>query len=575
MAHEDASDASRRRRGLSVCISHVDCSPKYQTQYVIRVTDFHADAYERTVRRPYSEFRRLRLHLLDVLKKLKDDELSQKCYKQIEVLVFPPKRLFGSRSESVVRTRAKTLNKWITRVLAVTTDYRKEQKLLATENPSMSTEGSVLVLEVLKTFFTSRVEELNLAPLQRSQSARVPAATEVRVASRNIAASYNEHSNTNRMVTHEGPPVVASRAWPDEKPSMVINKSILKSGDRPSRLSPSRRTRTQFSEPSPYISDASSSHQTKNNPVDTHRSSSSTASSTENSFISTPSGRTKSNLTRLSLAKTEMAPSTINRSIISTTNHSMIQGNTGRQSVVKDARFSLAKPKVNKRLPAGNEADIIAEVERELLDTGLTVDTAHMLLRYIDRFLVKATQRMPGCYRITPDNWLAIDAERLCMELEDALFDPTSMQLVLCGDGEWRIPTALEGYIQHKWAVHHNKAMDELGDESEPELDDEVVTKSTRKTQPRFSRHDIDEIEQMMNDGNASRSQVKQLRRQLEEGNWDRRTLRRRGEDEDDDDSDDSLGEEEDIDFETYARRKSRKSRYSAFQTDYTGGGLV
>ncbi|KAF0699915.1 Aste57867_9538 [Aphanomyces stellatus] len=578
-----ASGIGERRRGLSVRISHADCSPVQQTQYVVRVRDFQTDSYERTVRRPYSEFRRLRTDLLETLKECADDSLSMKAYKQIQVVSFPPKRLFGSRSESVVRTRAKALNKWITRILAITTEYRKAQKALVDEDPSASTLGSAMLLDTLKDFFMSRVEELNLIQLDKAHS--LPIATsssmppEIRVALRTVSSSFHDHSDNRDDVHMDGRP---------PKPS--AHKSILKSSDR-AKLSPtsSRRNKTRFSlaEPPSFEAYAAAnlSSNTSSSSEETHQrtSSSSTApSSFAGSFAGNRPVRIKSSAQSVSFHK---APA--QRSVRAT---SIVQHH--RASLTRDARYSLTHPKVVKRLPAGDDAAIVLQAETELQNLGLVPETAQMILRYMDRFLVKATQRQPGCYRITPDNWLAIDAERLCSELEDALFDPDSMQHVLFHDGEWRIPPALEGYIQHKWAVHHNTAMDEMDDDSDQEEElVEVNTRSMRKTAPRFSRHDIDEIEMLMSSGTASRSQVKQLRRQLDEGGWDRRGKLLANDSDDDGESAvgrvvpttkcdgdrDSLGEEEEIDFATYAYRKSqmRKDQRRTSSAYLDSGGLV
>ncbi|RHZ00552.1 hypothetical protein DYB37_005269 [Aphanomyces astaci] len=591
-----------RRRGLSVHISHVDCSPIQQTQYVIRVADFYTDAYERTVRRPYSEFRRFRFHILDLLKLCTDgDDLSQRVSKQIEALVFPPKRFFGARSEAVVRTRANALNKWITCVLAITTEYRKAQKNLAVCDPSASTQGSAILLDALKTFLTSRVEELQLInplPLEKSQSLPMPPPVDMKGRGlpqrRTSSSHHNSHERSNNVESSTSTLQVTSTAPLVALPALTMNdinhiassviksssgRSILKSHDRlASSGSGMRKTKTRFSIAEPSETSFSNNCCTSNSSEGAHHhrssSSSTAASSAEGSFSN--------------LAKTELSARLKSTSSSNQSRHSMHHHNH-RGSVVKDARFSMTQPKVIKRLPAGDESDIVIAAETELQSMGLSTDTAAMVLRYMDRFLVKATQRQPGCYRITPDNWLAIDAERLCTELEEALFNPAHMQAMLFSGGEWRIPQALEGYIQHKWAVHHNTAMDEQADDSDDDEPDdshaETLTKSARKNPSLFSRHDIDEIEQLMSEGTASRSQVKQLRRQLDEGNWDRHATRRRAiplmdnalSNSDDDNDNDSLGEEEDIDFATYARRKSGKTttpkpRAPAFQDH---GGLV
>jgi hypothetical protein len=109
----------------------------------------------------------------------------------------------------------------------------------------------------------------------------------------------------------------------------------------------------------------------------------------------------------------------------------------GARTSSKDVHDSSAEQKVTEKAQRGLEA------------LGLTRETSVMLLRYMDKFVAKAMIRQPGCYRITADNRLAIDAERLAIELEEALFDLAEMTRVLQDptSAEWRPLCAFEGTL--------------------------------------------------------------------------------------------------------------------------------
>ncbi|OQR99121.1 hypothetical protein THRCLA_06608 [Thraustotheca clavata] len=548
--------SSDDKSGLVVAITHVDYSPSDRTQYVIRVIDHGVDGLEKTVRRPYHEFRELRMELLDIMKPLASDAGNARFLHSIEEISFPSKRFFGSRSETVVKTRAEALDKWLTKVLLATHEYRKAQKRKSAHDSSFSTQGSVLVLNALRQFLMTDIEEIDrvpLEPIDPNDLKVVPIPKRHSMPMENLRAPSPHEENERHTANIPGyAPTHSPRTeWSKEKSnsassvattrvessssvssnlsSSVPIKSILKSNERPPSLNRTQRSKTRFEEPQ---RDASRS----------------TARS--------------SNMTSIS------RPRDVNSSFL------------------KDARYASNKPVVLKRLPSGNEDQIIQKAETELQTLGLTRDTALMLLRYLDKFLAKAMIRQPGCYRITPDNWLAIDPERLCLELEEALFDPKDMQLVLQDDRtlEWRIPPALEGYIQFKWTMDNHKKASEESDDSGDESEVEIVSFRGKK-KSRFSEHEIDEIEAMMSNGNASREQMKQLRRQIHEENWDRYTRpgesARRGaaisDDEEEnlhlssasssksstaaaavfEDSDSDIGENED--FESFIQRKSQK----------------
>ncbi|OQR97613.1 hypothetical protein ACHHYP_10187 [Achlya hypogyna] len=548
------------KAGLIVAITHVDYTPMDRTQYVIRVTDYGVDGVEKTVRRPYHEFRELRTKILAIMKPLASDSTNARYLSSVESLSFPSKRLFGSRTEAVVKTRAEALDKWLTKLLLHTHEYRKAQKRKSSHDSSFNTMGSVLVLDALRAFLMTDVEEINRMPL--------------------VPIDPAEHKVVPMPKRHSMPL--------DSHRSHTVNDENERHTDNLPGYGPSISPRSQWTkEKSNSASSVATTHA---------ESSSSLSSSAGLSSSLPPKSILKSNerpvSTRQTRAKTRFEePTEASRPRPRSNRTSLSRSRDVNSSFLKDARYASTRPVVLKRLPSGNEAQIVQNAEAELQELGLSRDCALMLLRYLDKFLAKAMIRQPGCYRITPDNWLAIDAERLCLELEEAYFNPTEMTQVLqdATTLEWRIPPRLEGYIQFKWTMdNHKKASEDSDDSDESEV--EIVSFRGKK-KSRFSEHEIDEIEAMMSNGNASREQMKQLRRQLHEENWERFSRpgesARRGanysddeEEEDvvtissralpgsvavaaaaqafeDSDSDSDVGENED--FESFIQRKSQK----------------
>ncbi|KDO35499.1 hypothetical protein SPRG_00346 [Saprolegnia parasitica CBS 223.65] len=514
--------STEEAKGLVVAITHVDYTPADRTQYVIRVTDHQIHGVEMTVRRPYHEFRELRAKILAIMKPLAMDSANGRFLAAVEALSFPSKRLFGSRTESVVKTRAEALDKWLTKVLLCTHEYRKAQKRKSTHDASFNTQGSVLVLDALKEFLTTDIEEINRVP--------VPMA--------------GDEPKVVPMPKRHSMPMESQRGGS----SSMTNENERHTDNLPG-YAPTLSPRSQWTKEK---SNSASSVATTR-----HESSSSLASNSSLSSSLPPRSILKSNerpvSTRQTRAKTrfedqpEPTPTKSSHRHRSSNRSSLSRSRDVNSSFLKDARYASTKPVVLKRIPSGNEAQIVGNAETELQSLGLTRDGALMLLRYLDKFLAKAMIRQPGCYRITPDNWLAIDAERLCLELEEAFFDPSEMTRVLL-DGnthEWRIPPKLEGYIQFKWTMDNHKKASEDSDDSD---DSEVEIVSFRgKKKSRFSEHEIDEIEAMMSNGNASREQMKQLRRQLHEENWERYSRPGESAARGNDISDDEASDDEDV----------------------------
>jgi hypothetical protein len=105
-------------------------------------------------------------------------------------------------------------------------------------------------------------------------------------------------------------------------------------------------------------------------------------------------------------------------------------------------------------------------------------------------------------------------------------------------------------YIQFKWRMRQQQRASEDSDDSEEEtLMPMRVEKRPahyqsdgwlRKKNHHFSSNKVDEIEYMINEGNASRSQMMQLRRQLQEAKTDMKMARHKNSNEASDDERDS-----------------------------------
>lgn len=111
---------------LVVAINRVEFTIAAQTLYVIKVQQ---DADEWEVKRTYSDFRKLRDDVARVMKSSAHADTSSYTFTAAaHELPFPAKRLFGSRSERVVRERAVELHHFVIRLLLLTHTYRKAQK---------------------------------------------------------------------------------------------------------------------------------------------------------------------------------------------------------------------------------------------------------------------------------------------------------------------------------------------------------------------------------------------------------------------------------------------------------------
>lgn len=178
---------------------------------------------------------------------------------------------------------------------------------------------------------------------------------------------------------------------------------------------------------------------------------------------------------------------------------------------------------------------ISIDAQKEL-ERYLTEYSAIMILRYVDRFISKATTKAPGCYQVT-DRRLVIDSERFLEELEDTFTDlPANFceNFQLEATGEWVFPKALDAYVQMKWnAFQESLAMSRRGgarysvdddsDDSDYEYEGGSGGDGYMKPKKQFTTEEEDVLQEMIANGTAGKDQVLRLRRQLSEQGWNRR----------------------------------------------------
>ncbi|TYZ65734.1 hypothetical protein PybrP1_011995 [[Pythium] brassicae (nom. inval.)] len=137
---------------LVVSIGRVEFTIAAQTLYVVKVQQ---DADEWEVKRTYSDFRKLRDDVARVMKSnAHADASSDEFAAAAHELPFPAKRLFGSRSERVVRERAVELHHFLIRLLLLTHTYRKAQKQQLDDDPhaQQTPQASATVFFLLRDF---------------------------------------------------------------------------------------------------------------------------------------------------------------------------------------------------------------------------------------------------------------------------------------------------------------------------------------------------------------------------------------------------------------------------------------
>ncbi|TDH67612.1 hypothetical protein CCR75_002309 [Bremia lactucae] len=114
---------------LVVSIGHAEFTANRDVLYVIKVQQ---DEDEWEVRRTYSDFRKLRDDVQRTMKDARahilDDSCSNEFALGLQELVFPSKRLFGSKKDHVVKERAVELYRFLIKLLFLTHKYRKAQK---------------------------------------------------------------------------------------------------------------------------------------------------------------------------------------------------------------------------------------------------------------------------------------------------------------------------------------------------------------------------------------------------------------------------------------------------------------
>lgn len=260
---------------------------------------------------------------------------------------------------------------------------------------------------------------------------------------------------------------------------------------------------------------------------------------------------------------------------------------TGLVTPFNSASMIIEDPSVSK---ARLSPQAISKNAMEELGRYLSEKSAVMVLRYLDRFVSKATTKAPGCYSVDAQRRLVIDSERLLEELEDTFADlPADFYENFQGSaiGEWAMPKALDAYIQMKWTsfqgslantgqsgdrsshtYHHHSDSDDDSDDSGDEFEQ---SGGYLKPSKQFTQEEAGMLEEMIANGTAGKEQVLRLSRQVSDKRWQhpggkaRNPKLQNDEDADDDDSDTDEDEDSKWSVQRYqeehnARRKGRLS---------------
>lgn len=222
---------------LVVAIAHVEFTIANQTLYVVNVQQ---DTDEWEVRRTYSDFRRLRDDVARVMKREcsasgSGDACSQQFAAAVHDLPFPAKRLFGSRSDRVVRERAVELHQFLIKLLLLTHTYRKAQKQLYDGQTHVTPQASASVFYLLRDF---------LKPVASASGKSTGSRSDYGGASSSVNGSTNGQSDNDddlamrRMIReskmlsmrtsghqHQPPPATAAALKTKSAPNVLVYNS--------------------------------------------------------------------------------------------------------------------------------------------------------------------------------------------------------------------------------------------------------------------------------------------------------------------------------------------------------------
>ncbi|KAF1334341.1 Phox domain containing protein, partial [Globisporangium splendens] len=498
---------------LVVAIGHVEFTLANQTLYVVNVQQ---DADEWEVRRTYSDFRKLRDDVLRVMSRQQhaNDQSSLEFARSVGNTPFPPKRLFGSRKDRVVKERAVELHHFLIRLLLLTHTYRKAQKAQLSENVQ-SEQASASVFFLLRDF----LKPLGAAPANSANSASANGEheetshrviRESKILAMRSSSGNHTMTNTTRSA-HDSPPplnpppvqapsvktpaqmmlrqessipILEEELPPQRKKTLSIGGLTHHAGRSVSSASSqqqqngersrqdsnasnasyystasSRKLSNTASEPDTAAHGVSSYTAAPSAPVATTSSSSSSATTVLSSSTSSVPSRTKSSYNGSHSRSYTDENRTFSSSAIEgrrpKSKHASSSSSSSSHARSKPRSISTKELRTSERkskLSPQLAVQAISIQAQKELERYVSEYSAIMILRYVDRFISKAVMKTPGPYRVQNER-LVIDSERFYEELDDMFKDlPANFESNFKNVvGEWRFPLALDAYVQMKW----------------------------------------------------------------------------------------------------------------------------
>uniref|UniRef100_K3WUZ7 PX domain-containing protein n=1 Tax=Globisporangium ultimum (strain ATCC 200006 / CBS 805.95 / DAOM BR144) TaxID=431595 RepID=K3WUZ7_GLOUD len=496
---------------LVVAIGHVEFTLANQTLYVVNVQQ---DADEWEVRRTYSDFRKLRDDVLRVMSR-QHDPSSLEFARAVGATPFPPKRLFGSRKDRVVKERAVELHHFLIKLLLLTHTYRKAQKAQLSENEPEQASASVFFL--LRDF----LKPLGATPANAANSASATANDEhdetshrvIRESKMLAMRSSSGNTTATNMIrsAHDSPPpppnpppvhvpavktpaqmlrqessipILEEVPPPQRKKTLSIGalthhvgRSVSSASSQQQQNDDRSRQDSNASNTSYYSTSSSRKPSNAASEPDAaaHGGSSYTAASSVPVAISSSSSSSSSSASTVLSSSASSVPSRSKSSYNGSQSRSYTDENRtfsssaieGRRAKSKHASSSSSHARSKPRSISTKElrtserksklspqltAQAISIQAQKELEQYVSEYSAIMILRYVDRFISKAVMKTPGPYTVQNER-LVIDSERFYEELDDMFKDlPANFESNFKNVvGEWRFPLALDAYVQMKW----------------------------------------------------------------------------------------------------------------------------
>lgn len=549
---------------LSVSIDHIEFTIDDRIVYVIQVQQDHE---QWRIRRRCSEFRHLRhdvLHLMRIEKKANRKGHAERCQnyiRNVEKLAFPPRMLFGSKKDRVVKERAVILHQFLNSLLILTHQFRKDQRESHSYTASLPSQlhangnvfyrlrdflkpveqrpSSVSMEEVTGTLGAARLQKTTMLKMkmQRSVSVITEGHTRGDYMSRKSKSSNQVYSNRyDRSVpiaeTLRDQPLRDQVVFAQRKKTskLVRIQTVVQAETKQEKAIHTGDQSSKLKNACKALKDENSKTSVQN--------------------ISQPK-KTKNTQTAISES---------------------IQGKSARENQTLGSMNNILAQK--SRLSARN---ISIRAQKEL-ENALTEYDAIMILRYVDRFINKAVTKTPGCYWIADNEHLHIDSERFLAELEETFhtLPPSFADIFKNPGGEWMFPDALDAYVQLKWnsfrdwkatpVTYELSKVSESEDGSESEYEYEQIGTGgfMRKKTIEFTQDEADVLQEMIACGTAGRDQEVRLQKQMIEQKWKRRerpkTVQNAACDDPDPDSD-TDEEAERGDVKTYQQQMNAKRR--------------